>query len=453
MTSTSPRSRSSRRLAGGLPAFVALAALAGCGGADAPSRAGDGAGATTGASGVGGAAGASFAGAGGVGGASVPGAGGVTGSPAPCRVIDVEPLRGGVQAATAASVEGWLLTGLGAPPKDLFTVQIVDRGGALGPGTYDLSLQTDLATCTHCVVVLEDSDSFGAETRAYVQERGTLVLEEASSPPTVESRGRVENLILVEATLDPNDSFRAVAVPGGTCLEIDVIEWDTIVADGEPCEVTEDCGNPARDVCDPATRTCAPSQCGYFTPSTCDEGFACLFQKGATAGACYPSCTPFDPEAACADGAECVASSHDGDEGACRAPGPAAANAPCSESDVTTGCEPGYLCTNDPSSRFCRRRCDFFSPEPACDPGQACMPPGICAAEKPDPAALGQPCATSLSTPCGNDGFANRGVCAHPMNNPTKLVCARWCHFPSLDECDAGTQCQPTNMPSLGYCT
>jgi hypothetical protein len=174
---------------------------------------------------------------------------------------------------------------------------------------------------------------------------------------------------------------------------------------------------------------------------------------GTGVGACFPRCTPF-ASGGCAADEECAVGSFDGVDGYCKARGTTAADQPCTPDSTSTNCVAGYVCVVDPVNRFCREQCDFFGNKKDCSAAdKPCTPPGVCTGDTTDAAAVGQDCTGSsvAGTLCGLVGKKLLGVCAGTQSAPTHLICSKWCRM-SGNDCEPGQTCQPTVVPSVGYC-
>ena len=211
------------------------------------------------------------------------------------------------------------------------------------------------------------------------------------------------------------------------------------------CSSADDC--LTNRVCDPATRTCVPYQCGGPDELSCAANQACVGQsEGATVGACYAGCTPF--AAACSNGGECVPVLLDNAAGACVGRGTAAEGQACTQTSLSTGCAAGSLCVQN----RCVRQCDTFAESPGCDSPQSCTGLSLCAEVNGDAAAVGQDCTapSEQGTYCGEDGGSWRGLC-----RPTgaDLVCSKMCRTTGTD-CATGEQCRQfsASIPELGLC-
>lgn len=218
------------------------------------------------------------------------------------------------------------------------------------------------------------------------------------------------------------------------------------------CNTPSDCPDPSEMVCDPMTRTCAFDECGPTSGKTCGAGQVCVYQQqGSTSGACYAACSPFAtaPDAGvlvCPANQECVIGKWDGTVGYCKPSGGGATGSKCLPSSVETGCVAGDVCALDPKVRYCREQCDFWTGLHDCS-SLSCTPPGICTGDTADPAAVGAACNSPAGTLCGASGKRLLGWCVGQM----PIVCRAWCRTSGSD-CPMNQTCQPTNVPSVGYC-
>jgi hypothetical protein len=212
------------------------------------------------------------------------------------------------------------------------------------------------------------------------------------------------------------------------------------------CNTPNDCPDPMEQVCDPMTRTCATDECGANSGKMCGMGQVCVVQiSGATAAACYTQCTPF-MTGSCPPNQECVIGKFDGTIGYCKGNGGLPNGAMCLASSVETGCVPGDVCALEAQQRFCREQCDFWTNLHDCT-SLYCTPPGVCTGTAPDPAAIGGTCSSPAGTLCGQSGAKLLGYCVGQQ--PVK--CLQWCRT-KFNDCPMNQTCQPTNIPSLGYC-
>lgn len=226
---------------------------------------------------------------------------------------------------------------------------------------------------------------------------------------------------------------------------------DSGSASGPKCATPSDCADPNSMVCDPSSATCTAGQCGPLANgAACDASHICVYQaSNVGVGACYDRCTPFSG-APCSNGRECVIGKFDGTEGYCKPAGATPSGSACTPSSVTTNCAPGNVCVLDPQQRFCREQCDFWGGAHDCS-SLACTPPGVCTGEVPDTAAIDQPCgnASAPGALCGQQGKKLLGWCVGAQQG--KTTCRKWCRTKGSD-CPQSQKCQPTTVPSIGYC-
>ncbi len=193
----------------------------GSGGTSAGGTGGTSAGGTGGAS-TGGTGGASTGGTGG----TDAGAGGSGGSDAGagCTPITVGTLYG----QNVVTEMGQISPNIGGTDGDWLAVA---HDGTTG--TFDLSTETDLTTCTQCVLAYEDVAS-GNVGRYYFQTSGSMTVSQASSSTPVFSSGSLSNVKLIEVTIDSNGN--ATPVQGGKCLILNSANWSVanVCYDGGP---------------------------------------------------------------------------------------------------------------------------------------------------------------------------------------------------------------------------
>jgi hypothetical protein len=323
------------------------------------------------------------------------------------------------------------------------------------PGTFDLAskLDSDYATCNHCVLVYEDQDPDTLDfARTYYAESGTLALDSVTSDPvSSDCKGSLASVKLVEVTIDP-DTYEITKVAGGKCLFIVSASWDTVVPLGKSCTKASDCGDSQRKVCDPKTKGCALGQCDFATPpeKPCGAGEVCRGQVGMVAwGACYPACVPFGA-ATCGAGQDCVPSRDDQVSGACYAQGTSAAGAACTQSAISTGCAAGLRCIEENSSDVCLKQCDFFAADPGCAAAK-CVVGSVCTTITGDAAAIGAACASGAAegTFCGSDGKAYRGLCDGATTPPT---CRKVCRMGTAADCSSPMTCKSWSG-GVGVCS
>lgn len=404
---------------------------------------------TTTSSGPGGAGGAtssssSAGGAGGVGGAGGAGGGG------DCTALNVVALTvnpGGNLLADVA-VEG--------PDPDQFQIQFYELNDAQMPGTFDLAAAPDdnYASCDRCVLVFADLDVDGAPAKIFYQESGTMQLDSIESPPGPVTAGSLSNVKLIEVTIA--EDFTSTPVPGGACLTLAAVAWDTTPVEGTPCESAEECGNPVLQVCDVATETCVEGQCDGG-PLTCAAGALCLAQVDEPSfGACYTECTPFMANA-CAAGFECVNISLDNLTGVCYQTGLGATGIDCSIADTTTGCVAGNVCSeaNGPQAA-CHQQCSIFPADPGCPVNTDCTYGSLCVdSTGTDPAGIDEACdvAATFADPCGPSTGAYRGLCFNTVDTDP-LVCQQICRVaPGFEtDCPMAQYCSDALGAEIGIC-
>jgi hypothetical protein len=359
-----------------------------------------------------------------------------------CTELSIGAFRAGISGAGGASVVTNPTASLGGASPDLLSIELIPSGAAITTGSYDLAKETDYGTCRHCVALYVDGLDAGTSKTMFFQERGTLTLSKLSATLDAHSAGSIHDLKLVEVKVDPK-SFATQKVAGGRCFTLKSASWSTISPGGGKCSIAADCSDTTSEICDPESGACVPGQCTSDSP--CPVGKTCVYQAhGSLVGACHATCSPF-AEGECPSDFECVISKFDGSAGYCKRRGSGAADAMCTRSDRDTGCVAGHVC--DSVDGACRAQCDFFS-DPSCPDGQRCVPPGVCTVQAFVDAKLGEPCAASAKAgdACGATDDALVGVCAG-----APLKCAKWCRM-SASDCESGQSCQPTTVPSLGWC-
>jgi hypothetical protein len=238
-------------------------------------------------------------------------------------------------------------------------------------------------------VTVQEDETRTAIAKTFVAVSGTLTLG-AGSLATWEFAGTLAKVTLVESSLDPKTSA-STPVPGGACLLLDAADFTTVKAVGADCSVQQDCGDMSQQICDPATKKCAASQCAPGDPSqppSCGAGGTgiCLSQVGLsvsvdplkTGGVCYQPCMPFGNDAGtgCPAGLECVIppTSMSQIAGICMPPGTTADGAACDAflTELDTGCVAGELCAADGAGYTCRKHCDSLASVPDCPVGFSC---------------------------------------------------------------------------------
>lgn len=359
-----------------------------------------------------------------------------------CTAVTVSAFGMGPSSGGGGSVVATPSPALGGDRADVFRVELI--GAAFSTGEFDLSGESDYATCKHCVSLWVDGQEARTAT-VFLAESGKLSLTAVSSPVSSQFAGSLTSVRLVEVSIDPQ-TFATTRVPGGKCLELASAKWNTVVPSGGDCRTAADCIDTSSDVCDPTSGKCVPGQCSVTGETSCASTDICVFQaRGTKVGACYPICKPFGTT--CDAGSECVISRFDGTTGYCKKRSSGAPDSACSRSDLDTSCVAGHVC--DSLDRKCRKQCDFFDGTVKCDGAQRCVPPGICTDGARDPARVGELCGSTASSgdACGETDTALSGVCA----GTGPLTCMKWCRMDGAD-CPAGQLCRATAVPSIGTC-
>jgi hypothetical protein len=125
---------------------------------------------------------------------------------------------------------------------DFLSVQLFPAGAAsLAPGRHDLSVSPNdnYGSCELCVRVDEDDKT--ADRRIYVAVSGTVEVL-SLDPRTGATSGKIANLRLVEAKIDPA-THASKPVDGGKCLTLASATWDVPALSQEQnaCEGLSDC--------------------------------------------------------------------------------------------------------------------------------------------------------------------------------------------------------------------
>lgn len=183
---------------------------------------------TSGSAGTGGTAGtAGTAGAGGTAGnAGASGTGGMggsagTGGSSDCTEVTV----GAFQSKPDGSVQGEVTPALGGAGPDSFLIELVDGM----TGTFDLATGSDInyKTCDHCLSVFEDTNDTGTPARRYFQSQGSITVTVADPNLDATSAGSISDLTLIEVTIVGGGDFTSNPVPGGKCIHVSTVSWDT----------------------------------------------------------------------------------------------------------------------------------------------------------------------------------------------------------------------------------
>ncbi|MCC7542237.1 MAG: DUF4215 domain-containing protein [Deltaproteobacteria bacterium] len=307
--------------------------------------------------------------------------------------------------------------GLADDGPDFLLVELYDSTTpdlpTLEPGMFDLgeAPNDNLATCQHCVWVEVDELPGTPPEDIYYAASGTLDLETVQDPLTPVFAGTTGRVVLRRATVVEG---RSTFTPGGDCVSVPMLAFDTRPTPGRGCLSAEDCGNPLLEVCDPRSNVCGDIQCGDFMGCP-DDGDVCLTQFGDRyEGACYRSCDPTSPaaESGCAADQSCDQHGVEPTIGVCKTVGEAALGDPCELEDNGSVCGPGLLCSSVTGT--CTESCRYFDEESGCPDGTVCSLFGVC--EPPssgDAASFDEPCdaAAELASGCAADGEALRGIC------------------------------------------
>jgi hypothetical protein len=316
------------------------------------------------------------------------------------------------------------------------TISIYDgTPGGFGPGTWPLAC-TPGAACTTGQV-------YDATTgRKYGPSAGTLTVTSVASPKSNEMTGTLHGLELRAMSEIPVDGGFAFTIdPGGPCLTVPDLAFDTTAPIGKPCHDHIQCGTTK--VCDIASGTCAASECtnnaGCGTGQTCNE-YGDEFQYQGSEKFCATPCGPF---AACPGSYVCDIDS------VCKHPGPSLFGQPCTPfSDVHTGCKAGLVCTATATQTACAHGCNPFATAPGCQSTERCLyyVSSYCGPPSPtaSTAAIDQPCTLvggAHSGPCGDDGKTYRGLCYEELGVGSQMMCRRVCD-PSGPACPNGHSCQ-----------
>lgn len=331
-------------------------------------------------------------------------------------------------------VELWDSTTPGLPP--------------LVPGTFDLATQSDLATCQHCVWVDVDATDDGSVDDIYVATEGSLTIETVTDPLEPVFAGHSGRIVLRRATV--GDGTVTTLVPGGDCVSISAVAFDTTPTPGHSCESAEDCGNPLFEICDPSTNTCGDPECNFDQPCEGNNEICLIQYRDLFSGACYTVCDPRE-SAGCASGQQCEQRGPDPSFGICKYLGDGAAGSDCTPEDNTTACVAGTVCSGE--SHTCAATCSFFADDPGCPGTSECSLFWLC--EPPDTGVdvpVGQPCGddATMAQGCAPDGDAFRGICFAFEGTGDPLVCETACL--GDQGCASGEFCALRFSSGVGIC-
>jgi cysteine-rich repeat protein len=317
----------------------------------------------------------------------------------------------------------------------------------LTPGAFDLSASTDLATCQHCVWVEVDATDDGTVDAIYFATSGTFTVDKISDPLDAVFAAHTGRVVLRRATV--GDNGHSTLVPGGDCVSIAALSFDTSRTPGKACESAEDCGNALLEVCDPDNLTCGEPQCDFDNPCQ-GAGEQCFVQyKDLFFGACYQTCNPSSQAAQCAGTQRCVQLGLDTTFGICKHIGSGGLGSTCEVEDNSTSCSGKGLCSSQ--SHTCAEGCSFYEDDPGCTGSTMCSLFGLC-----EPASVGK--AVALGAACGADavqvqgcapdGDAFRGICFGFEDEP--LICEKACL--GDQGCTTGEFCAMRFSSGLGIC-
>jgi len=147
----------------------------------------------------------------------------------------------GISVDSFESLEGYLgvITGkvtpeIGADKPDSIYIEFYSSD-SFTSGTFDLASkeENNYEYCVHCISVRVDEESDGS-SQTFFQQKGTMIIEKIE-PDGAYSKGKIENLRLVEVSID-SDYLHSTPVMGGACLELETAAWNTIdvVVDEDP---------------------------------------------------------------------------------------------------------------------------------------------------------------------------------------------------------------------------
>lgn len=238
-------------------------------------------------------------------------------------VLDVDPQIGGA-GADVAIIEVRSL------------IDYHETEGRL-PGDFDLASEGEGDTCVHCVFVLEDDGDDEAPT--YFQESGTFRIEPGAQPALGTGSITLEDVVLREAIVDPDDRATTF-VEGGGCV---LVRSATVQLTRTTCGVLADYAEEAIDCLESADGCCdALDACtdGGADPGGCTS---CLVGDGdpercaEVFSACHSAGCLVPPEWTCDEAAYWTGEVCDCDCGVL--------DLDCFDEDLTmTGCPDGGRC-------------------------------------------------------------------------------------------------------------
>jgi cysteine-rich repeat protein len=317
----------------------------------------------------------------------------------------------------------------------------------LTTGTFDLSLETCVSSCQHCVWVELDATDDGTVDAIYFATEGMLTIDKVEDPLGAVFAAHWSRIVLRRATV--GDNGQTQLVPGGDCVSISNVSFDTTPTPGEACESAEDCGNALLEICDPSNNKCADPECDFDTPCT-SANEVCLVQyRDLFFGACYQTCNPSAQSGGCPATQQCVQRGPHPDSGICKYTGTGALGSTCELEDNSSSCVAGAVCSRE--SYTCVGTCSFFANDTGCAAGTVCSLFQLC--EPPSagvPVTFGQACgdAATQAQGCASDGEAFRGLCFGYEGDP--LTCHKTC----LGDrgCSSGEFCAQRYSSGVGIC-
>lgn len=340
---------------------------------------------------------------------------------------------------------------LGGARADVLRVELYDSTTPelppLTTGTFDLSAVTDLATCQHCVWVEVDATEDGTVDTIYLATNGALTIDSITDPLGPVFAAHTERAVLRRAQVGENG--HTTLVPGGDCISVTALSFNTTTTRGQACESALDCGNPLLEICDPSSNTCTEPECNFDTPCSGD-GELCLIQyRHLFDGACYQTCNPSASTNGCPAAQACTQRGPDPSFGICKYVGTGALGAVCEVEDNTTSCAGEAVCSA--FSERCVASCSFYADEPGCPGYSMCSLFGLC--EAPwigESVALGAACGADAyqAQGCAPDGEVFRGICFGFEGDP--LTCQKACL--GDQGCGSGEFCAQRYATGVGIC-
>jgi cysteine-rich repeat protein len=343
---------------------------------------------------------------------------------------------------------------------ELFGPDVVGGLPPLTTGSIDLSAapNNDLATCQHCMWLKVDEQPDTDPKVIYYQSKGTLTLSQVTEPLDIFA-GNTSRIVFRRAKLK-DDQGHIEFEPGGDCVSITPLSFNTTPTPGKACQSAEDCGNTGSEICDPTQNICTRAQCDG-EEVFCPEGQTCVAQVGilgvdAFIGACYAHCDPTVASGECGPVERCVQFGVNPQGGICKRIGDGAVGAACRLEDNSTSCAETAVCSA--ASLTCTHSCPFFDAVSGCPDYSRCSLFGVCEPPSAGSAAeIGTPCGPEANpaTGCGRDGEAFRGICFNDRYPNEPLLCQKAC-FIDLENnsrgCGDGEFCALRFESGLGVC-